>query len=155
MASITASIRSLARRAAPWVLGALAASAVLSSRMRRAVADETPDDGVPRGAVAYFATGMSCPTGWAPASNVEGRFVVGVTEPTAVGRAVGAPLANREQRTHTHAFSGTVTLGSRSIAGANGSNNQGARAGEYTIAGNTAAAAANMGFVQLRACVKQ
>ncbi len=140
---------------APWVLAALAASVVLSSRVRRAVADETPDDGVPRGAVAYFATGMACPAGWAPAANVQGRFVVGVTSPTAVSRAIGTPLTDREQRTHTHAFSATVTLAPRSIAAANGSNNQGARAGDYMIAGTTAPAATNMGYVQLRACVKQ
>lgn len=149
------SIRSLSRRAAPWLLGALAASAVLSSRVRRAAADETPDDGVPRGAIAYFATGASCPTGWAAATAVNGRFVVGVTDAMAVGRAIGAPLSNREERAHTHGYSAMVTLAPRSIAGANGSNNQGAASSTYTVAGNTAPATTNMGFIQLRACVKQ
>lgn len=148
-------IRTVARRVAPWVLGALAASAVLSWRVGRAAADETPDDGVPRGAIAYFATGASCPLGWAPATMVQGRFAVAVTQPMAVGRAVGTPLTDREARAHTHAYSGRVTLAPRSIAGANGGNNQGARAGEYTVTGNTDPAATNMGYVQLRACVKQ
>jgi|LNFM01.1.fsa_nt_gb hypothetical protein len=93
--------------------------------------------------------------GWAPATVAQGRFVVGVTESAGVGRTVGNALTDRENRTHTHTFNATVNLPARAIAASNGGNNQGARSGAYNIMGATAAAASGLGYVQLRACVKQ
>jgi hypothetical protein len=84
----------------------------------------------------------------------QGRFIVGVSDPSAVGHTVGTPLNDRENRTHTHLYSGTVVLAPRAIAALDGSNNSGARAASYMVSGSTATASANMGYVQLRACVK-
>ena len=84
-----------------------------------------------------------------------GRMIVGVSEPTALGRTSGTALTDREDRTHTHRFGATVTLAPRNIAGADGTNNQGAAARAYTVEGSTAAAPSGHAFVQLLTCVKR
>ncbi|MBL8682231.1 MAG: hypothetical protein JNK05_23895 [Myxococcales bacterium] len=147
--------RTLSKRLAPLALVVLVGAGMSLVRARSATAQEAPDDGVPRGALAYFATGTACPMGWAPATTVQGRFVVGVTESAGVGRTVGNALMDRENRAHTHTFNTTVNLPARAIAAGDGSNNQGARSGMYTVMGTTTAASSGLGFVQLRACVKQ
>src|SRR5262245_16731655 len=88
------------------------------------------DDGIPRGMLAFFAGDVAgCPAGWQPADYAAGRLVVGVTDASGVGVTVGTPLADQEDRAHAHPYSGSVTLASLSIAGADGSNNQGAQSG--------------------------
>jgi len=144
----------LARRALP-VVALAAAAAVWFGSQRSAQGGDPLDDGVPPGTVAFFAPGVECPMGWVPFDPASGRMVVGVAEPSAVGRTVNAPLADREDRTHTHEFSGTVALSTRAIAGANGGNNQGASARSYTVSGRTAPAGSGQAFIQLRACVRR
>lgn len=144
----------LARRALPAVALA-AASAVWFGSQRSAQGGDPLDDGVPVGTVAFFAPGTDCPTGWMPFDPASGRMIVGVAEPGAVGRTVGSPLTDREDRTHTHEFSGTVALNPRAIAGANGGNNQGAAARSYTVSGSTQPSASGQAFIQLRACVRR
>ena len=141
-----ASIASLA-------LGAIVA--VMVTRRRVASADESPGDGVPSGALGYFARGEGCPMGWEPATQAQGRFAVGTVDPAGVGRTVGTPLQNREDRTHTHSASGAVTLAPRAIAAADGSNNSGARAGMYPVMVTSGPASSGLGYVQLRPCVKR
>ncbi len=142
------------RRAWPWLVAAAAAVCVCVVSMRPAQGGDPGDDGVPRGAVAFFA-GDACPIGWAPADTAAGRLVVGVTDGTAVGRTVGAPLRDREDRTHTHALSATVSVPARSIAGADGPNRQGAAAGDQRVTGAAGAATSGLPFVQLRACERR
>lgn len=143
------------RRIAFMVAPALVLAA-LSSRPRPAHSGDTfVDDGIPAGTVAFFNDRAACPAGWNPASETEGRLVVAVTEPTAVGQVVGRPLGDRENRTHTHTVTGTVTLTPRNVAGANGGNTQGARAGEYMVTGTASAAPSGLPFVQVRACVRR
>jgi hypothetical protein len=143
------------RRAWSWLVAAAVAVGVCFASMRPAQGGDPSDDGVPRGAVAFFGAGAMCPFGWLPADMVTGRMVVGVNDGTAVGRSVGTPLRDREDRTHTHALSATISVPSRSIAGANGTNRQGAAAGDQRVTGTTGAASSGLPFVQLRACVKQ
>jgi len=112
------------------------------------------DDDVPRGMVAYF-TGATCPGSWQRADLASGRIIVAVTDPIAVGRTIGVPLAAAEDRTHTHAMAPTMKLPIKSISGADGSNNQGAGGGDQAIHGDTAAAPSGLPFVQLTACVRQ
>jgi len=144
----------LARRALPAV-ALLAAAAAWFGSQRSARGGDPLDDGVPPGTVAFFAPGVPCPNGWMPFDSAAGRMLVGVADPSAVGRRVGSPLTDREDRTHTHEFSGTAALAVRAIAGANGGNTQGAAARTYTVAGRTAPAASGHGFVQLNACVRR
>lgn len=144
-------LRRIAYLLAPAIL-----IAALSSRPRVAHSGDTfGDDGVPAGTIAFFNDRAACPAGWSLANEVEGRLVVGVTEPTSVGQLVGRPLGDRENRTHTHTVTGMVTLTPRNIAGANGGNTQGARAGEYRVTGTASAAPSGLPFVQVRACVKR
>jgi len=144
----------VARRAVPAVALLAAATAWFGSQ-RSARGGDPLDDGVPAGTVAFFAPGVMCPNGWMPLDSAAGRMVVGVADPSAVGRAVGSPLGDRENRTHTHEFSGTAPIAVRAIAGANGGNTQGAAARTYTVAGRTAPAASGHGFIQLNACVRR
>lgn len=138
------------------LLAPAVAIAVLSSRPRSAHGGEPlVDDGVPAGTVAFFGGLSACPTGWAPATEVEGRLVVGVSEPAAVGQVVGTPLGDREDRTHSHAtLDGQVLLPVRNIAGANGGNAQGARSGMHRTTGSAGAAPSGLPFVQVRACAR-
>lgn len=146
-------IAPIARRLVPAAALA-AAAAVWFGSQRSARGGDPLDDGIPPGTVAFFAPGSACPAGWMPYDPAAGRMIVGVAEPAAVGRTVGSPLADREDRTHTHEFSGTVALAPRAIAGANGGNAQGAAARSYAVSGRTAAATSGQAFIQLRACVK-
>ena len=121
---------------------------------RSASGGPAEDDGVPSGMVAHVAGGV-CPPGWAPAPNVEGRLVVAVAEGKDVGVQVGSPLSDREDRTHTHDYAGELALPSKSIAAADGSNESGAKAQAYAIAGTTDPGVSGLPFVQVMACVKQ
>lgn len=140
------------------VLPAFAALGVVAfgwfATVQTAEGGDTLDDASPAGMVAFFA-GAACPLGWAPMDAAAGRVIVGVTSGDAAGRTVGIPLGDREDRTHTHDFRTTVTLGPRNIAGADGTNNQGAQSGEYTVRGSTAPAPSGNAFIQYRVCVKR
>ncbi len=147
------------RRAARRVVAAMAALGALAAfawpRLEKQANGEEPvtDKVAPRGMIAFFAGG-ACPPGWVPAEEVEGRLVVAVTEPSAVSVKVGAPLADREDRTHTHAVSGKVTLSSKDVVAFDGSNKDGAAAGVYSVAGTASAETTGLPFVQVRACAR-
>lgn len=117
-------------------------------------AGESTDDGTPAGMVAYVSGG-TCPAGWIPASNVEGRIVVAVADGKDVGVQVGMPLADQEDREHTHAYKGNLALPAKSIAAADGANVEGAQAQPYDLSGNTQSSPSGLAFVQVTACVKQ
>lgn len=112
------------------------------------------DDGVPSGTVAFFSGG-ACPAGWTTAATVQGRLVVGVVDGANVGVQVGTPLGDQEDRQHQHTYTGSVTLGSDDIAGADGPNQSGAAAQAYTVMGTTGMAPTGLPFVQVQPCVKQ
>jgi hypothetical protein len=147
--------RLLFARAWPWIISAVVGVAVLGVSMRPAQGGDPGDDGVPAGVVAFFGAGAACPMGWAPADAVTGRAVVAVTDGSSVGRSVGAALRDREDRTHTHTLTGSISVPAGSIAGADGANNQGGAAGSHTVTGTAGAAPSGLPFVQLRACVKR
>src|SRR4051812_10927093 len=110
------------RRRAVGRLGVVVAGAAIAiAGSRRAEGDPAPLDGAPKGAVAFFA-GTSCPPGWVPAADAQGRLLAGVTEAEAVGVTVGDPLGDREDRAHQHAWSGDVTLPYKSVSAADGPN---------------------------------
>jgi hypothetical protein len=112
------------------------------------------DDGVPANTVAFF-TGGACPAGWVTAANVQGRLVVAVADGAKGGMQVGTPLGDQEDRQHQHTYSASVALGSKDIAGADGSNDDGAAAQTYMVTGSTDQAATGLPFVQVQPCVKQ
>src|SRR5580658_8476483 len=101
--------------------------------------DPGPND-APSGTLAFFSPDTAaCPTGWRVATEAAGRLIVGVTVGDSVGRLVGTALSNEQDRTHFHPYTTMVTLPSRNIAAADGSNDQGAAAMTYQDAGSTGA----------------
>lgn len=125
---------------------------VLTGVRGSASGDEpSPQDGAPRGMVAYFL-GSACPLGWTPSSLAQGRLAVGVTDAANVGTTVGNALTDREDRAHTHGFSGNLVVTSRSVVGASGSNNAAASSGSYPVMGTSAPATTGLPLVQLLAC---
>jgi hypothetical protein len=120
----------------------------------RKAAGESTDDGVPSGMVAYISGGI-CPAGWIAASNVEGRLIVAVSDGKDVGVQVGMPLADQEDRMHSHAYKGDLGLAAKSIAAADGPNLEGAKAQTYSLSGTTLAGPSGLPFVQVTTCVKQ
>ena len=70
-----------------------------------------------RGLSRFWDGGQSLSGGISGAAGSVGRLIVGVTAADAVGKAVGKALADQEDRTHVHAFSGKVELPYKSISG--------------------------------------
>ncbi len=102
-----------------------------------------------------FVAGSTCPPGWAPAVEAQGRLVVGAhpeEAASAVGSTVGSALADQENRVHAHAASASVTLDSKSISGAGGSNDDGAHAQAYVFAADVKPRESKLPFLQLLAC---
>ncbi|HRE92465.1 MAG TPA: hypothetical protein PK095_25335, partial [Myxococcota bacterium] len=64
------------------------------------------------------------------------------------------PLADREDRTHTHPVRLSATLSQRNIAAANGGNNSGAAPGTVSATLPSGPATSGLTFVQRLACVK-
>src|SRR4051812_18361740 len=84
-----------------------------------------PAGAVPRGMVA-FVDGAACPPGWQVSTLAAGRLLIGTDRADTVGHAVGDPLAAEEDRAHLHAVGvATIALPAKSIAAADGSNDQG------------------------------
>lgn len=141
-----------AMRMAAWGLIALVSSA---SGFHHPVESGAglPAGEPPRGMVA-FVDGPSCPPGWQIATIATGRLMVGTDQPVLVGRSVGAPLTDREDRRHTHGMAAAaIGLPERAIAAADGGNHNGAASGVQPLTGTVAPASSGLPFVQLTACV--
>lgn len=125
--------------------------------LRGSSAESDPGgDGVLPGTVAFFGSDITaCPEGWIQADYAMGRLVVGVIDEPAVGKIVGKPLANQEDRTHAHAFMASVDLPYKAVAAADGANNEGAAAQVYEVAGATDPSPTGLPFIQLLVCEKQ
>lgn len=110
---------------------------------------------VPTGTVAFFDL-AACPAGWTTASYATGRLIVATTDGAKLRVQVGTPLANQENRTHTHTYATTVSVDDKSISGADSCcNSQAAHATTYDVKGTTQAAATGLPFIQLTVCEKQ
>lgn len=142
------------KQRSPWFWLALPACIGVLGRPATGQAPGAQD--VPAGMLAFFAADQrGCPPGYRDATEASGRLVVGVTSGDAVGKLVGTPLENQEDRTHLHGYSVELELPYKSISAANGGNDQGAAAGRYGDNGMTAPAPSGLPFIQLVACVKQ
>ena len=120
-----------------------------------ATGQNTTDDGIPAGTVAFFA-GSSCPAGWTRPDYAKGRMVVAVVDGSTVGTTVGTPLGDQEDRVHRHSYSVSLPLPPKGItASSNSSDTRGAQAGTYTGTAQTEPATSGLPFVQLLACEKQ
>jgi hypothetical protein len=117
------------------------------------IPDDASADDVPPGMVSFFTT-TACPPGWKAADLAAGRLVVGTADPTAIGRVIGTPLGDAEDRVHGHTIAGTIDLPAKSISAADGGNNSGGASGTRTLAGAAVQGKSGLPFVQLTACVR-
>jgi len=112
-----------------------------------------PPQGVPQYVVTFFLT-ANCPTGWKPTLSTTGRFLVALPSDAVPGASFGGdPLTVGEDRTHTHAFSGSVTLSSTGVGLASGccAHDYGG-AGTYNFTGTTDAASTGLPYVIVTQC---
>ncbi len=137
-----------------WIWLLLPACALaLAIFSRTAKGEDDSADAVPSGTVAFFSgTAGACPQGWRVADETTGRLIVAGGD--SVGKLVGVPLANEEDRTHAHSFSASVNLPYKALSALDGNNNQGAAAQTYTDSGMSKPATTGLPFIQLVACVK-
>jgi hypothetical protein len=130
----------------------------------------TPGPGaIPSGVTSFFKN-LSCPTGWSSPPSTLGRFLVALPPNGAVRAEFGGPpLTPKENRQHTHQFSGSVETNAHGISGASGCKRFLPCARDYakkdtytynreTEEGNsraTGSGAANLPYIQLLQCTKQ
>lgn len=115
--------------------------------------DEGQGDAAPDGMVVW-ATGASCPSGWAPHAASRGRLIVGAALGGDVGLTVNPPLTDREDRTHVHLVGLSAVLSRRNVAAADGPNGNGAAFGTVTATLASQPATSGLSFVQRMVCVK-
>jgi hypothetical protein len=97
--------------------------------------------GPPAGAVMFFNL-AACPAGWSEFAPAQGRTVVGTPVGGTTGGVVGVPLANLENRPHTHSLT-RAKVDPSTFSNTNA-----------VISANTGATSAVTPFVQLLTCQK-
>lgn len=102
-----------------------------------------------------FFSANSCPPGWAEIPDFKGRLIVSVNDSASVGLTSGKPLADREDRAHTHGFKGSFVLPSKHIAADGCCDDDAAAAGKFAFSGESESATSGLPFVQLPFCVLQ
>ncbi len=128
-----------------------------------------PTDGYGTSAVAFFNL-PACPANWqpaigypqgntesAPSSPVDGYFVMPFEAPPdgTVGTLVGNPYGNGEQRTHSHALTSSISLGSYQYEVFLGSCSNLTSDGAHSFSGTTSASFDNVPYVQLLMCERE
>jgi hypothetical protein len=136
-----------------WLAALVLVSSFGMLRARDASSEPNVADGAPSGMVVFVGGGV-CPPGWMHASDLEGRAIVGTVTKEDVGVDVGTPFGDREERVHSHDYTGTVQLTSKGIVAANGPENTIAAPGSYSIAGATTENATGLPFFQMEGCIK-
>ncbi len=91
---------------------------------------DAEDHPFPDGTILHFDRDR-CPEGWSPAEEAAGRLFLGTQATGTSGQLVGTALAPREERSHVHAMTPTVTLPSLSLVAGSGGNDDPARRGTY------------------------
>jgi hypothetical protein len=112
-----------------------------------------PPAGIPQYLVTFFST-ASCPTGWKQTLTTSGRFIVGLPAGGAPQSTFGGtPLSVGEDRTHTHAFSGSVTVNNALVELDSGGQADGyGKQGTYSFSGTTAAASTGLPYMMVTQC---
>lgn len=111
-------------------------------------------DGLPTDAVMYF-TGTTCPHGWEVYPEAVGRVAMPTVSVALLGVQRGAPLADGEDRVHTHTLSGSLTVPAVSYAGVAGCCNDGVgRAATLPFMASVREASSGLPYLQLLVCRK-
>ncbi len=108
---------------------------------------------IAQGLVAFFPNRDSCPQGWTANDEMRGRYLVGsaLGDQAAFG---GAPLADRELRTHIHPFSGEVSLSKTEVFVAAGGHNHWAKKKKYDYSDESTDRFPAAPYIQILACTK-
>lgn len=120
--------------------------------------NETTGD-IPYGTLAYFANGtaQSCEEmdGWVTLSTSTGRSLIpGYTTGLFVSNS--APLANQEDRVHSHSYQASFTTQDAEYAGIGGCcNHQTAEDRTYVVTDTTSPSSSGIPYIQLLTCVSQ
>jgi hypothetical protein len=119
---------------------------------------EAPDQ-TPSGMVAFFMmSGTACPSGWTAPPEVQGRLILGLTDPARVGQQVGSPLADQTPPGHDHTYTNVaLTLSDRDLMLDDWCcNSDGAGQQTINLSGTAGSPsdASNLPFIQLVACRK-
>jgi len=111
---------------------------------------------IPKNMLLFFPAVAQCPAGWRRAGGTGGRFLVAMpTGGTAGHEFGGTALGDQENRTHSHAASGTVTAETQKIGlGAGCCSSGWSASGDYAWSGSTSADPANVPYIQLLQCSK-
>jgi hypothetical protein len=124
---------------------------------------QSSDDTTPSGMVAFFMTSSTtCMPGWSDFPQADGRLLLAVTTPAAVGVTQGTPMTDQTAPVHTHVFSTTVTIAQKNLEAESGSNHAGAASDKQPSVpdnppGTTnggAGESSNLPFIQILACIK-
>jgi hypothetical protein len=112
-----------------------------------------PPVGIPQYLAAFFLD-ANCPVGWKPALTTGGRLIVVLPAAGTPGLSFGGALLKPgEDRTHTHSFSGQVSLSSQNVIGGTGCCDDGwGRPGTYNFNGTTDAASTGQPYVIVSQC---
>ena len=94
------------------------------------LSNEIPAGSLPIG-VSTFFTADQCPNGWQEVQDAQGRLVLSVKEKKWVGKTVGSPLEDQEDRPHRHHFMLTTSLPAKGVAANACCNWEGAESGFY------------------------
>jgi len=106
---------------------------------------------IPTGFITFFQ-GDECPDGWFELDTAQGRLIISVSDPEQAGITVNSPLADQEDRIHTHTYETQFTLNEKQIAAIGCCNDQGAAHGSYPISGKLNTSTSGLPFIQLILC---
>lgn len=108
--------------------------------------------GLPAGYTTFFE-GQACPEGWSQIPEAQGRLIVSVVDASTNGLTVGNALADKEDRMHTHPFTGSATLPSKHVAAVGCCNDEAAGHGTYEATpGVSNGSTSGLPFTQMLLC---
>lgn len=108
---------------------------------------------VPQGLVAFFSSAHAqCPSGWKEAQYAAGRLILATTNGDKIQISAGTALADQQPPVHTHAYTGSASVGYASTSSAGGWDKGVGSAGSYATSGTSEGADSGYPFVQYLVC---
>lgn len=119
--------------------------------------DEPTGSGTVPSGVLIATAELDCPSGWSQPEATQGRFLIGLPGGgSPLATFGGDPLTPQEDRTHSHAFSGSITTKQKQLNAAFGGEKHSGygQSGTYTYKGPTESASTGLPYVQILQCEK-
>ena len=116
---------------------------------------EVKEQSAPSGMILYFER-EACPPGWTLANIARGRMIVSTVRRNEVGVTENDPMSDRRAPVHSHRYTASFRLPSKSITAANGgSNDRGALAGARRTTSATGNSQGDLPWRQMLVCQEQ